>query len=132
MGLPVRATVALQNHVSGLIHSVDQLQRIRSTPEPWSVQKHIKFTMLVWLGVLPIALVPGVMWATPVFATSIAYVVFKLDDLSIEMQNPFRLERSDLNLCILNDELQRELHSALLAYAQRTPCGAVEACRLIH
>eukprot|EP00929_Paragymnodinium_shiwhaense_P043188 TRINITY_DN22243_c0_g1_i4.p1 TRINITY_DN22243_c0_g1~~TRINITY_DN22243_c0_g1_i4.p1 ORF type:complete len:376 (-),score=66.07 TRINITY_DN22243_c0_g1_i4:72-1199(-) len=116
--LPVRAAVALQSQVNRLTRAIDQMHRIQSTPEPWSVQKHIKFTILVWLGALPVALLPGLLWATPPSAMCIAYVVFKLEDISIEIQNPFTLTRSDLNLCMLNDELHGELHASLLTYVQ--------------
>jgi len=110
----IRALVAMQDLVEKIIVNSERLHRIRETPEPWSYQKHMRLTAMIWLGILPLSLMPTLQWATPVFSTAIGYVVFKLDDISVELQNPFGFDRSDLSICILNDEFQKSTYHSLL------------------
>lgn len=105
----IRALVALHEIVQRILVLTQGLVRIQKTPEPWSYQKHMRFTTLLWLGILPLALLPSLQVATPGLSTAIAFVVFKLDDVAVELQNPFGYDKSDLHICLLNDELQQEL-----------------------
>lgn len=56
--------------------------------------------------------------ATAVLGPAIGFVVLKLDDVSIELQNPFGFDKSDLDICALTDLYQETLHAQLLAYAR--------------
>jgi predicted membrane chloride channel (bestrophin family) len=53
----IRALVAIQAVAQQLNRTVEALAALQSTPEPWSYQKHSRFTTLLWLTVLPVALV---------------------------------------------------------------------------
>ena len=109
----IRALVAMEELVQRVIRNGNSLHRIRFTPEPWSYQKHLRFTAMLWLGILPISLMPSLTWFTPILSSAIGYVVFKLDDISVELQNPFGFDRSDLSICLLNDDFQAELKMLL-------------------
>lgn len=113
----IRALVAMQDQIQRIIRNTEGLHRIRATPEPWSYQKHMRFTAMLWLGILPLALLPSLLWSTPLLATSIGYVVFKLDDISVELQNPFGFDRSDLSICLLNDDFQKQIGPLLYGFA---------------
>eukprot|EP00941_MAST-03F_sp_MAST-3F-sp1_P001656 g1656.t1 len=52
----IRALVALQNQVTELNICAEDLNRIQKQAEPWSYQKHMRFTIQVWLGMLPVSL----------------------------------------------------------------------------
>merc|ERR1712228_693936 len=88
-------------------------------PEPWAYMKHLRFSTSLWLGMLPLAFLPSMLYTTPVVTTALGYVVFKLDDISIELQSPFGGDKSDIGICLLGDTLQRELHVMMLAYTRR-------------
>jgi predicted membrane chloride channel (bestrophin family) len=89
----VRPLVAQQATLERLVHALEGLQRVQATPEPFAFQKHLRFTILLWLAMLPVALVPSLMWATPAVASAIGFVIFKLEDVAVEVQNPFGFER---------------------------------------
>ena len=110
----IRALVAMQDQVQKIVVNSERLHRIRETPEPWSYQKHLRLTAMIWLGILPLSIMPTLQWSTPLFSVAIGYVVFKLDDISVELQNPFGFDRSDLSICILNDEFQQHTYHSLL------------------
>jgi len=117
----VRALVALQETVQRIVRNTEGLNRIRATPEPWSYQKHMRATTILWLGILPLCLLPSLTWATPLLASPIGYVVFKLDDISVELQNPFGFDRSDLSICIQNELLQEQFESMLRSFVGDEP-----------
>eukprot|EP00913_Durusdinium_trenchii_P013833 g12987.t1 len=75
----VRLVVAMQNQINNLVQTIEGIECIRSTPEPWSYQKHNVLLMKLWLSILPVALVPTLHFATPLLGGSIGYVVYKLD-----------------------------------------------------
>ena len=105
----------MQNKVEALEQCAETLRQIRSTAEPWSSQKHLRFTAALWLGCcLPFALLPQLHWATVPVGSAVGYVVYKLDAVSRELQNPFGFDHSDLPLSALTDRLQHEACDMLL------------------
>eukprot|EP00746_Dinoflagellata_sp_MGD_P017176 gnl/MRDRNA2_/MRDRNA2_139233_c0_seq1.p1 gnl/MRDRNA2_/MRDRNA2_139233_c0~~gnl/MRDRNA2_/MRDRNA2_139233_c0_seq1.p1 ORF type:complete len:417 (-),score=43.73 gnl/MRDRNA2_/MRDRNA2_139233_c0_seq1:282-1532(-) len=122
----IRALVALHTINQDMVRIMEGLERIRNTPEPWVYVTHLRWTIVLWSVLLPFSLVPTLQWATPVLSTSIAYVVFKLDDVAVELQNPFGYDRSDLAICLLTDKLQHELCAMLTTQLTRDmPTGTV-------
>lgn len=113
----IRALVAMQENLGRIILTTEGLLRIQGTPEPWSYQKHLRLTTLIWLNILPLALLPSLQLFTPVLSSLIAFVVFKLDDVAVEVQSPFGFDRSDVSLCLYNDDLQNQMRALLLTYA---------------
>jgi predicted membrane chloride channel (bestrophin family) len=49
-------------------------------------------------------------------ASSNSYVVFKIDDVAVELTNPYGFDKSDLHICVLNDSLHEELKDSLMTY----------------
>jgi predicted membrane chloride channel (bestrophin family) len=58
-GIPrsLPALIAMQNDIVRLNRGQEAIGLLQSTPEPWNHQKHLRFTMGVWLTILPVALV---------------------------------------------------------------------------
>jgi len=115
----IRALVAAHDCVQRLNKHFEDVERIATTAEPWSYQKHLRITTLLWLGILPLALLPSLQLATPIMAPAVGYVLLKMDDVSIEVQNPFGMDKSDLDICILTDRFQTTLEAQLLTYVRR-------------
>lgn len=112
----VRLVVAMHSILERMLGEMQALDRLAGSPEPWSYQRHMRLTIQLWLAVLPLAIIPSLQMATPVLSSMIGYIVYKLDDVAVEIINPFGYDRSDLPLCLLNDKLQRELLAGMLAY----------------
>lgn len=116
----IRALVALHGHVERITHATEGISRIDSTPEPWAYQKTMRATMALWLGLLPLALLPelGPLW-TPALGGAIAGIVLKLDDVAVEAQNPFGVDLSDISLCYLNESLKGQIAQVLKDHVVR-------------
>lgn len=115
----VRLVVAMQSLINSLVQTMEGIECIRSTPEPWSYQKHNALLIKLWLSILPVALVPTLHFATPILGSSIGYVVYKLEDVAVEICNPFGVDKSDISVCVMIDRFQLELLAGLLAEVQR-------------
>ena len=76
----------------------------------------LRFTILTWVTLLPLAILPSLQMATPVLGAALGFVVFKLDDAAVEVQNPFGFDSSDLGICIHNDALQVQTREMLRSY----------------
>jgi len=112
----IRALVAQHAVVERMLSNMEALEVISSTPEPWSYQKHLRLTTQLWLTIMPLALLPSLHLATPILGTAIGFVVIKLDDVGIEVQNPFGLDKSDLSICLLTDQFQKQIAETLSNY----------------
>jgi len=115
----VRCLIAMQQVIQDLVQDIEYLSRIRNTPEPWAYQKHLRFVIMIWLAFLPFCLIPSIGVATVPIGMTFGYVVLKLDSVSVELQNPFGLEYTDHNICILADRFQSEMHEMLHRYLER-------------
>jgi len=124
----VRLAVSMQALVNTLCNHMEAVERIETTPEPWSYQKHMRFIIELWLGILPIAFLPSLGIATPVLSIAVGYVVYKLDDVAIEMTNPFGYDKSDVGLCLIVDKLQREMLASTHEYLQRDSDNTALVC----
>mmetsp|Transcript_22310 Transcript_22310/g.51685 ORF Transcript_22310/g.51685 Transcript_22310/m.51685 type:complete len:406 (-) Transcript_22310:185-1402(-) len=116
----VRLVVAVHSHAEKLTRTLEGIEMLRSTPEPWSYQKHNALLIQLWLALLPVALMPTLLWATPVLGTALGYAVYKLEDVAAEICNPFGVDKSDVSLCLLNDKFQQQLLVELLTWLQQT------------
>ncbi|CAE7747305.1 unnamed protein product [Symbiodinium pilosum] len=121
----VRLVVAVQSYINNLSKTMESMEMLRSTPEPWGYQKHNALLMQLWLAILPMALTPTLLWASPVLGAAIGYSVYKLEDVAVEVCNPFGMDNSDISLCIINDRFQQELLAALQTWLQHRSCDAV-------
>ena len=95
-----------------LIDYVGICERIRDTPLPRMCAIKVRRFLLLFLAILPFALLNKADWLTPLYAMLAAYVLLSLDQVGIELQNPFATSQlSHLPL----DELCQALESTLLS-----------------
>ena len=110
----IRAVVQMRQRLEAMTERVGSLQRVASTPEPWSYIKHMRMTVLLWCALLPFALVPPVGAAAIPIASALAFVVIKMDDVSVEIQDPFGLHLSDIDVSSATESLVLSLLALLV------------------
>jgi len=98
-------------------------ERILYTPMPWVYTLHLRMFMLLYLGCLPFAL----SYNTPVpsagaiifYSFVISYAFLGLEDMAVQIQNPFGDSLSDLPLTIFLQLLQDDIEEVVrLKYEQ--------------
>ena len=116
----VRCLIAMQQLLQDIVLDLQSLHQLTHTPEPWAYQKHLRLSILVWLGLLPACLVPYLgLWAVPTGAC-MGYGLFKMDHVSVELQNPFGMDYTDHHLSQLTDTMQQQVRNSLLRYVRRS------------
>jgi ion channel-forming bestrophin family protein len=74
---------------SQLIDGIGACERIRNTQMPFVLAIKTRRFILLFLLLLPLALVDRVGWVTPLVVALASYPLFSLDEIGAELQNPF-------------------------------------------
>jgi putative membrane protein len=75
-----------------LVDAVGACERILKTPMPLVFAIKARRFILIFLLLLPFALVDRVGLATPFVTGLVAYALFSLDQIGVELQNPFSVK----------------------------------------
>ena len=84
-----------------LLQLVDYLggcERIDSTPLPFAYMVHLRRVMIVYCLTLPFALVEPFGWLTVPAILGVAYTFFGIEEIGVEIENPFGNDLNDLAL----------------------------------
>jgi len=94
----------------------DQLaacERILYTPLPWVYTLHLRFIIMMYLMILPLVFCEfpsGVTWEGVVFyCFIIGYAFLGLEDMALEIQNPFGFDYSDLPLDVFTNIIFQDI-----------------------
>jgi ion channel-forming bestrophin family protein len=97
-----------------LIDHVGGCERILKTPLPVAYSIEIRQFIFVFLVALPFGILQKADWLTPLVTALVAFPILALDEIGVELQNPFSTDR--LNHLPLDDictQLERNLLSLL-------------------
>ncbi|TWT34777.1 Bestrophin, RFP-TM, chloride channel [Blastopirellula retiformator] len=101
-----------------LIDHIGACERILKTPLAIAFSIKIRRFLFLYLLFLPMALVDFVGWFTPLMTILIAYPLLSLDQIGVELQNPFCHRR--LNHLPLGD-ISKTIRENLLASVEELP-----------
>lgn len=107
--LPLYQLTAIQGLVNTLMETVGNCERILKTPMPLAYSIHLKQLVLIYCLMLPFQLVKDLNWWTGVFVTLIAFALFGIEEIGIEIENPFGYDANDLPLDAMCDSIQRNI-----------------------
>lgn len=94
---PYQLTACLET-LDGLVNSLGGCERILKTPMPLAYSIHLKQLLLLYCLALPFQMVASVGWATPLLVGLISFAVFGIEEIGIEIENPFGNDANDLPL----------------------------------
>ena len=125
-GLDRFAFLQAESERAGLIDHLGGCERIRGTPLASAYSVTIRRFILFYLATLPFALLHkfDAEWLAPVVTVLVAHPVLVLDQLGIELQQPFAI-RSINHLPL--DVICRNIEKNLLALLQQTSRGVYSA-----
>ncbi len=72
-----------------LIDDIGACERIKNTPMPLVLAIKTRRFIFLFLLLLPLALIERADWLTPLVVSLAAYPLFSLDEIGVELQNPF-------------------------------------------
>jgi ion channel-forming bestrophin family protein len=90
--------VALDQNVQLLIDYLGACERIHKTPLPFAYVVHLRRALILYCFTLPFALVEDFGWGTILDTLLVAYVFFGIEEIGVEIENPFGEDDNDLPL----------------------------------
>ena len=89
---------ALDQNVQQLIDYIGGCERIHKTPLPFAYMVHVRRALVLYCFALPFALVSDFGWETIPVSLVVAYVFFGIEEIGVEIEDPFGLDDNDLPL----------------------------------
>ncbi len=93
--------------INQLIDHIGAYERIHKTPLPFAYVTHLRRALLLYCITLPFALVQSMHWWCVLASALIAFVLFGIEEIGVEIEDPFGVDANDLPLeriCATIDE----------------------------
>lgn len=89
---------AMQTLLNQLIDMLGGCERILKTPIPLAYAVHLKQLLLIYCLTLPFQMVAQLSWWTSPVVVLISFTLFGIEEIGIEIENPFGHDANDLPL----------------------------------
>ncbi|WP_224247173.1 bestrophin family protein [Hyalangium gracile] len=103
--------MALDQNVQLLIDYVGGCERIHRTPMPFAYMVHLRRALVLYCYSLPFALVDSFGWLAVVATFLVSYVFLGIEEIGVEIEDPFGVDENDLPL----EQICGVIHANLLA-----------------
>ncbi len=90
--------VQVDQHVRALIDHLGGCERIHKTPLPFAYVVHLRRAILMYCFSLPFVLVNSMHWWSVLATFCIAYIFFGIEEIGVEIEDPFGDDDNDLSL----------------------------------
>jgi putative membrane protein len=104
----------LDQNLTALVDALGGAERIVKTPIPFAYAQHIKTFVVLFCTTVPFAMAESMHWYTPVAAAVLAFALFGIDEIGVEIEDPFGYDPNDLPLDAIGegiDKVTREILS---------------------
>ncbi|MEA5576850.1 bestrophin family protein [Anabaena sp. UHCC 0451] len=98
-----------QGSMRSMIESLGHCERILTTPLPLAYFIHLKQLLLIYCLLLPFQLVKDLGWATGLVVGLISFTLLGIEEIGIEIENPFGYDTNDLPLDAICDLTKYEI-----------------------
>jgi putative membrane protein len=88
----------LDRNVQLLVDYLGACERIRRTPLPFAYMVHLRRLLILYCFTLPFALLHIFGWLTPIVTLLIAYTMYGIEEIGVEIEDPFGRDDNDLPL----------------------------------
>jgi ion channel-forming bestrophin family protein len=99
----------LDQNVQLLIDYCGACERIRSTPLPFAYAVHLRRALIGYCFTLPLALVQKYGWETVPVTLMISYILFGIEEIGVEIEDPFGADVNDLPLSAICETIEQNL-----------------------
>jgi putative membrane protein len=105
----------IEQNVQVLIDCIGACERIKRTPLPFAYVVHLRRALAVYCGTLPLALVQYFGWITVPVTFLVAYVLLGIEEIGVEIEEPFGTDDNDLPLDRFCTTIEQNLRALLPA-----------------
>jgi putative membrane protein len=103
----------MDTQVAALIDAAGACDRIHKTPLPFAYVVHLRRALLLYCGTLPFATLEGFGWGEILVTALVAFVLLGIEEIGVEIEDPFGTDDNDLpleNFCVT---VQRDMQSVV-------------------
>jgi putative membrane protein len=104
---------AMLKLVDTMIDVLGGCERILKTPIPLAYAIHLKQLILIYCLSLPFQMVEQLNWWTAFVVALISFAVFGIEEIGIEIENPFGYDTDDLPLDTICNTMQRNIEDLI-------------------
>lgn len=104
---------ALDQNVQLLIDYLGACERIHKTPLPFAYVVHLRRALILYCFTLPFALVETFGWGTILDTLLVTYVFFGIEEIGVEIEDPFGQDDNDLPLEQICETIEQNLRALL-------------------
>ncbi len=90
-------------NITSLQDSLGACERIAKTPLPFAYAQHLKALVTLFVLTAPFVLVDPMKWSTPIAMAALAFALFGIDEIGIEIEEPFGEDANDLPIEKIGD-----------------------------
>jgi len=111
-GVPPIYHLLMDNDVTALQKQLAMQDRLVTTPTPITYTRHTSRCIMIWLLILPLGLVKVMGWELVAFVALLSYVLLGIDDIGVQIEQPFTILPLN-DICEeIEDEIVFELQPA--------------------
>lgn len=99
----------LDQNVQLLIDYLGGCERIRRTPLPFVYVVHLRRALIIYCFSLPMALVKEFGWLAVLDTLFVAYIFFGIEEIGVEIEDPFGTDSNDLPLETFSETIDATL-----------------------
>lgn len=111
--ISVQQVVELHKCLDILVTEWSACDRIRTTPMPLAYAVHLKQLVLIYCLLLPFQLVSDLLWWTGPVVALISFTLFGIEEIGMEIENPFGRDYNDLPLDRLCATIERNVNELI-------------------
>ncbi len=105
---PVRQ-VAVEHNLEQLVDYLGACERIHKTPLPFAYVIHLRRALLLYAMSLPFVLVESFGWGTIPAVFILSYIMFGIEEIGVEIEDPFGYDDNDLPLEGICENIEKRL-----------------------
>ena len=95
-------------NLTALVDAMGGAERIVMTPVPFAYAQHIKIFVSLFCLTVPFAMSSSLHWLTPAGAALLAFALFGIDEIGVEIEEPFGYDANDLPLDLILQGIDRD------------------------
>ena len=107
--------MVLDQNVEELVDLIGACERINNTPIPFAYVVHLRRALILYCATMPLALLPTFGWGTIPATLVLAYILFGIEEIGVEISDPFGTDDNDLPLEDICKNIQQNLMALIPA-----------------
>lgn len=106
-GLSDTQQLAMDQNLTAMTDALAGCERILRTPVPFAYAQHIKIFVVLFCYTAPFTMAEAMGWYTPIAATLLCLALFGIDEIGVEIEDPFGRDPNDLPLDAMAAALEK-------------------------